>query len=302
MFGKSQIKYCSCSTHCIDSRNVSKSFSCDCYLKNDLHQVCELEKVAALLKEKLKNLKDSRNIAQKKNRSLIRQSNELMEEIRQKTIFTKNSIRSENEMAFEAEKWSQLWLSENGQKILADKRLLENAQQVKVIEKQIEYTNRLIAHKRKIISAWQNDAIQKVHKEGQLKMLEEENLDMEKKMTEWLKVNQRLSDIYEVIKDREVEVIFATERCKQRNLQAREECSEMQAHIFAISKKLDEISVRNLTNTSSSSITLHSQEDELKSVSIKLSFSSLNGNYLLLKCNIVVCQKILSKFETLFLT
>ncbi|EJW78533.1 hypothetical protein WUBG_10558 [Wuchereria bancrofti] len=116
-------------------------------------------------------------------------------------IFAKHSIRSEDEAAFEAEKWSQLWLSENGQKILADKRLLENAQQVKIIEKQIEYTYRLIEHKRKII--------------------EQENMDMEKKMIDWLKVNQRLLRIFEAMKDREVEMIYAAERCKQRNIQAR---------------------------------------------------------------------------------
>lgn len=40
---------------------------------------------------------------------------QLLEEIRQKTIFAKNSIRSEDEMAFEVQNWSQLWLSENGQ-------------------------------------------------------------------------------------------------------------------------------------------------------------------------------------------
>lgn len=41
---------------------------------------------------------------------------------------------------------------------------MENAQQVKIIEKQIEHTHRLIAHKRKIIGTWQNDTIQRVHK------------------------------------------------------------------------------------------------------------------------------------------
>lgn len=38
-----------------------------------------------------------------------------MEEIRRKTVFAKNSIRSQDETAFEAENWSKLWLSENGQ-------------------------------------------------------------------------------------------------------------------------------------------------------------------------------------------
>lgn len=52
-------------------------------------------------------------------------------------------------------------------------------------------------------------------------MLEKENLDMEKKMTEWLKVNQQLMNIFEAMKDREVEIIFAMERCKQRNIQTR---------------------------------------------------------------------------------
>lgn len=52
-------------------------------------------------------------------------------------------------------------------------------------------------------------------------MLEQENMDMEKKMAQWLKVNQRLLGIFEVMKDREVEIIFAMERCKQRNIQAR---------------------------------------------------------------------------------
>ncbi|KAL3993757.1 hypothetical protein ACH3XW_18890 [Acanthocheilonema viteae] len=269
MVGKSQISHCSCSTYCIDSNHYNKNLGCSCHLKNGkhlcfMHQACELEKVATLLKGKLKNLKNSRCIAQKENKNLIRQSNKLVEEIRQKTIFAKNSIRSEDEMAFEAENWSQLWLSENGQKILADKRLFENAQQVKIIEKQIEYTHRLIAHKRKIIGTWQNGTVQKVHKEDQLRMLEEENLDMEKKMTEWLKVNQRLLNIFEAMKDREVEMIFATERCKQRNMQIREECSEMQTHILKISRRLDEMSVHNVINTSSSSITLHSQENELK--------------------------------------
>ncbi|CAG9533986.1 unnamed protein product [Cercopithifilaria johnstoni] len=276
MFGESG--HCSCSTCCIDSKHYGKNSLVVVILKMEniyvfIHQVCELEKVATLLKGKLTNLKNSRYIAQKENKSLIRQSNKLMEEIRQKTIFAKNSIRSDDEIAFEAENWSQLWLSENGQKILADKRLLENAQQVKVIEKQIEYTHRLITHKRKIIDTWQNGTIQKVHKEGQLKLLEEENLDMEKKMTEWLKVNQRLLNIFDAIKDREVEMIFATERCKQRNMQVREECSQMQTHILAISKRLDEINMRNITNTSSSSITLHSQENELKrKQSLSISF------------------------------
>ncbi|VDN88861.1 unnamed protein product, partial [Brugia pahangi] len=87
-----------------------------------------------------------------------------MEEISRKMIFAKHSIQSKDEIAFEAEKWSQLWQSENGQKILADKRLIENAEQVKIIEKQIDYTYRLIEHKRKIIGRWQNDNIQKIYK------------------------------------------------------------------------------------------------------------------------------------------
>ncbi|VDK80889.1 unnamed protein product [Litomosoides sigmodontis] len=190
-----------------------------------MHQVCELEKVVELLKGKLRNLKDSRYIAQKENENLIRQSNK---------------------------------------KILADKRLLENVQQVKVIEKQIEYTHHLIAHKRKIIRSLQNGTIQKVHKERQLRMLEEENLDMKKKMTEWLKVNQRLLNIFEEMKDREVEMIFVAERCKQRNVQLREECGQMQEHMLAISKRLDEIGMGNVSDTSSSSIILHNEANELK--------------------------------------
>ncbi|VDM93976.1 unnamed protein product, partial [Onchocerca ochengi] len=57
--------------------------------------------------------------------------------------------------------------------------------------------------------------------DDQLNMLEQENMDIEKKMAEWLKVNQRLLSIFEAMKDREIEMIFATERCKQRNIQAR---------------------------------------------------------------------------------
>uniref|UniRef100_A0A8R1TNC9 Snurportin-1 n=1 Tax=Onchocerca volvulus TaxID=6282 RepID=A0A8R1TNC9_ONCVO len=232
-------------------------------ISKNLHaKVCELEKIVILLKGKLKILKNSRYTAQKENKSLIEQSNQLMEEIRQKTVFTKNSIRFEDEIAFEAEKWSQIWLSENGQKILADKRLLENAQQVKIIERQIEYTQRLIEHKRKIIGTWQNGIAQKVYKDDQLNMLEQENMDIEKKMAEWLKVNQRLLSIFEAMKDREIEMIFATERCKQRNIQAGEECSKMQANILRISRRLDKNSMHNITNTSSTSITLNSQENE----------------------------------------
>lgn len=52
-------------------------------------------------------------------------------------------------------------------------------------------------------------------------MLEEENLDMKKKMTEWLKVNQRLLNIFEEMKDREVEMIFVAERYKQQNAKLR---------------------------------------------------------------------------------
>ncbi|KAM3720023.1 Chaperonin GroEL [Dirofilaria immitis] len=254
----------------MDSKYDNRSSSCSCHLKNGKHlcfihedlsaKVCELERVAALLKGKLKILKNSHHIAQKENKNLIEQSNKLMEQIRQKTMFAKNSIRFENEMIFDAEKWSQMWLSENGQKILADKRLLENAQQVKTIEKQIEYTHRLIEHKRKIIGTWQNNTIEKVCKNGQLTMLEQENMDMEKKLAEWLKMNQRLLGIFEMMKDHEMEMIFAAERCKQRNIQ--EECCKMQTDILTISKRLDDISMYNITNTSSSSITLHSQEKE----------------------------------------
>lgn len=43
-----------------------------------------------------------------------------------------------------------------------------------------------------------------------------------------------------------------------------EECNQMQTRILTISKRLDEISMHNITNTSSSSITLHNQENELK--------------------------------------
>ncbi|VDO58665.1 unnamed protein product [Onchocerca flexuosa] len=98
---------------------------------------------------------------------------------------------------------------------------------------------------------------------GQLSMLEQENMDIEKKMAEWLKVNQRLLSIFEVMKDREIEMIFATERCKQRNIHAREECSQMQSNILRISKRLDENSMHSTTHTSSTSITLNSQENEL---------------------------------------
>lgn len=38
----------------------------------------------------------------------------------------------------------------------------------------------------------------------------------------------------------------------------------MQTHILAISKRLDEIGMGNISNTSSSSITLHDEENELK--------------------------------------
>ncbi|VDN86004.1 unnamed protein product, partial [Brugia pahangi] len=146
-------------------------------------------------------------------------------------------------------------------KILADKRLIENAEQVKIIEKQIDYTYRLIEHKRKIIGRWQNDNIQKIYKDDQIKMLEQENMDMERKMIDWIKVNQRLLRIFEAMKDREVEMIYAAERCKQRNIQAREECSKMQTYILTISKTLDEVFI---SNTSSSSITLHNEENKSK--------------------------------------
>ncbi|KAK6102912.1 hypothetical protein QQG55_10375 [Brugia pahangi] len=266
MFDKSQINHCSCSICSMDSKYNSKNLIYNYHLKNvkhsySTHQVCELEKVATLLKEKLKNLKNSRYITQKKNKNLIQQSNQLMEEISRKMIFAKHSIQSKDEIAFEAEKWSQLWQSENGQKILADKRLIENAEQVKIIEKQIDYTYRLIEHKRKIIGRWQNDNIQKIYKDDQIKMLEQENMDMERKMIDWIKVNQRLLRIFEAMKDREVEMIYAAERCKQRNIQAREECSKMQTYILTISKTLDEVFI---SNTSSSSITLHNEENKSK--------------------------------------
>ncbi|EFO13305.1 hypothetical protein LOAG_15225, partial [Loa loa] len=149
-------------------------------------------------------------------------------------------------------------------KILADRRLLENAQQVKIIEKQIKYTQHLIEHKRKTISKWQNGSAQKIYKDNQLSMLEQENKDLEKKMVDWLKVNQRLLNIFEMMKDHEMTMIFATERCKQRNIQAREECNKIQTHILTISKRLDDINMHNINNTSSSSITLHSEENGLK--------------------------------------
>ncbi|VDN34215.1 unnamed protein product [Gongylonema pulchrum] len=103
---------------------------------------------------------------------------------------------------------------------MADKRLLENAQQVKIIEEQIEYTHRLLENKRILVGRWQNDVMQKVHKEDLL-VLEQENLDMERKMVDWCKENQRLLGIFQAMKDREVEMIFAAERCLQRNRRAR---------------------------------------------------------------------------------
>lgn len=54
-----------------------------------------------------------------------------------------------------------------------------------------------------------------------LLMLEQENLDTERKMTEWFKENRRLLGIFEAMKDREIEMIFAAERCLQRNRLAR---------------------------------------------------------------------------------
>uniref|UniRef100_A0A915PV07 Nucleolar protein 6 n=1 Tax=Setaria digitata TaxID=48799 RepID=A0A915PV07_9BILA len=208
---------------------------CSCHLKNgrhlcfaheDLHtKVRELENVAEQLESKIKNLKNSRYAIQQENEQLIQQSN---------------------------------------QKILADKRLLENAQQVKMIGKQIEYTNRLIKHKRKTVTIWQNGTVQKVYKENEIKMLEQENIHMERKMTDWLKLNQRLLGIFEMMKDREIEMTFTAERCLQRNIQARDDCSMMQTRILTLSKMLDENSLCISTNGSSSSITFSSQDNKLR--------------------------------------
>lgn len=223
-----------------------------CFQSQDLrNKICELEKVAADLNGKFKILKNYRSEAQKKNNDLIQQYNQLMEEIRQKTIFTENAMRREEEIALEAEKWSQIWLSENGKKILADKRLLENAHQVKVIQQQIEYTHRVLEHKRKVISRWQSTGLQKVHKEDLLQ-LEVENMNTERKIVDWVKENRRLLKIFEAMKNQEIELVFAIERCLHRNRQAREECNEMQSQILALSRMLDERSVQNNTNTTSS--------------------------------------------------